>query len=257
MTESAVNNSTHVSASRSTKSTIANWLRNKTTWPDANEFEQLRVSHFSQHCRTFYKRGFTQAQHVVKRLESIAISIRKKELAGTASQESISQFWKDNLHRLLSLAKTSDDQMLLKKSQSVLVLPLKEVNKYWHKTRCDWIKVKGESYRLGLTMCTICKLNMVKVIGGKCLRPEHANVEEAKKVKRKRDEEAKKRSEEKSRDVTCDKCNCTLHLNPKTKEVADPSKSKRCKVSVHQFLDVKRLSFDSNGTCDACNLLAG
>ena len=49
----------------------------------------------------------------------------------------------------------------------------------------------------------------------------------------------------------------TLHLNPKTCEVAYANKCKRYKVSGHQFLDVKRLRFDSNGICDVCNLLTG
>ena len=180
-----------------------------------------------------------------------------KELAGTTSQEHISQFWNDNLRRLLPLAKTSDDPMLLKQSQSVLLLPLKAVNKFWHNKRCDWIQAKRESYRLGLTMCAVCKLNMVKVIGGKCLRPEHANVDKSKKEKRKRDAEAKRKSKEKAKDITCGKCNCSLYLNPVTREVVDRSKSKRCKVSGHQFLDVTRLTFDDNGICDACNRLAG
>ena len=61
---------------------------------------------------------------------------------------------------------------------------------------------------------------MVRVIGGKCLRPEHVNVEveQSRKEKRKRDAEAKKRSQEKPGDVSCAKCNC-LHSSSQPKDV--------------------------------------
>ena len=65
-------------------------------------------------------------------------------------------------------------------SQSLLKLSEKEVNKFWHLKRCQYIGSKSEGYRLGLTNCQVCKMNLVQIVGGKCTRPEHSNITKVK-----------------------------------------------------------------------------
>ena len=193
-------------------------------------------------------------QQTLKRLRSITISVRLRQ--SFADQE-INIFWNRRRNRLLPLTKVSDDPVLLQESIALLKLPPKEVDKYWHTKKCEWIDMKGEGYRLGLMNCHVCKQSMVKVIGGKCTLPGHKDITIAEKRKREWNAEAKKRAKEKPIVVSCTNCKCTAMLEPKTKKILDITKSKRCQVNGHQNLDPTHLCFNEHGVCDACNGLAG
>ena len=247
-------NSKYSAASSKTKKTIKDWLHRFSTWPSDEEFESLLASSFPPPCNTFYKQGST-LQHTLDRLRTVSVAVRLKELEQATEQTS--KFWNEHRQYLLPLVKTSEDDVMLRKSQSLLKLPLKEVDKFWHNIKCDWIHAKGEGYRLGLMACSVCKQNMVKIIGGKCTLPEHNDIASAKKRKREKDAANKKRSREKPIEVCCKKCKCNVIVNPVTGQVHDASKSKRCHTNGHQFLDPTHILFDENGVCDACNGLAG
>ena len=249
-------NSKYSAATAQIKKTITDWLNTLNTWPSDEQIESFRASSFPPPCPTFYKQGST-SQNALDRLRSVSVSVRLKELEQAAEQQMIRKFWNDHRQYLLPLAKTSEDDVMLRKSQALLKLPSKHVDKFWHKFKCDWILTKGEDYRLGLMNCHVCKQSMAKIIGGKCTLPGHKDISAAKKRKTLKDAEAKKRADEQPISVSCAKCKCTLILHPKTKKIVDITQSKRCQVNGHHNLDPAHLRFNEHGVCDACNGLAG
>ena len=185
-------NSKYTAVTAEQKEIIGRWLQEQHTWPSVEAFNSLLSSFLHTPCTTFGKRGATDKQNI-ERLQSVTASISIQNLKDAATQASITSFWNANKRRLLPLAKVSSNQALLASSMALLKLPANAVNKFWHSKRLRHIEVKGELYRLGLTNCVVCKLNMVKIVGGKCTRPEHNNITKAKEAKNKQDAEHKKR----------------------------------------------------------------
>ena len=239
------------------KRIIKNWIQNQSTWPSDEEFHSLLSSHFPSPCSTFYKRGVTDEQ-ILKRIKSITVSLSKKNLENSSVKEIVQNFWSVNKMRLLPLPKVSTDEMFFQQSQTLLKLPEKEVNKFWHLKHCQYIGLKSEGYRLGLTNCQVCKMNLVKIVGGKCTRPEHSNITKAKEKKRKQDAEHKKRAKERTVETKCKNVTARLFSTRKaTRIITDKQLSKTCVVNGYQFLDPTRLRLDKDSICDACNGLAG
>ena len=209
-------NTKYSAATAHIKKTISDWLDTFNAWPSDEQFESFRVSSFPPPCPTFYKQGCTPRNTLI-RLHTVSLAVRLRQ---NFPQQALDSLWNTHKQRLLPLAKASENNVVLRQCSSLLKLPAKEIDKYWHKKKCEWIAKKGEGYRLGLTNCDICNQSMVKIIGGKCTLPGHKDIALATKLKREKDAANKKRANEKPRDVICKKpkCTCTAEVNPVTKK---------------------------------------